>query len=170
MIIKKWTSHKSCKNFTNPATLGSSRRPLVGGVLIAQQTNKVKRLLQKSNTVLVNEPPEFTSRVQPLNVFNKTFKNLVKEQFGKHLDNNLNGYVGGRFTASNWRIPLSCHWIGKIYAKQRDRHSFVQKRWNVDGTKNNEVKIRILDGYIMLLPGDEYHMENEHYTKNEVFH
>ena len=72
----------------------------MGGVLIAQQTNEVKRLLQKSNTVLVNEP-EFTSRVQPLNVFNKPFKNLIKEQFGKHLDNNLNGYVGGRFTASN---------------------------------------------------------------------
>ena len=73
----------------------------MGGVLIAQQTNEVKLLLQKSNTVLVNEPPGFTSRVQPLDVFNKPFKNLIKEQFGKYLDNNLNGYVGGRFTTSN---------------------------------------------------------------------
>ena len=73
----------------------------MGGVLIAQQTNEVKRLLQKSNTVLVNEPPGFTNRVQPLDVFNKPFTNLIKEQFGKYLDNNLNGYVGGRFTTSN---------------------------------------------------------------------
>ena len=49
-------------------------------------------------TILVNVPPGCTSRFQPLHVvINKHFKNEIKEQFQKHLDENSDGYVDGKF-------------------------------------------------------------------------
>ena len=105
VIMKKWTSDEWCNIFTNPATPGSSGKLLVADVHKAQQTVEVKRLLQKKNTVLANVPPGCTSRVQPLDVvLNKPFKNLVREQFEKHLDENLNDCVEGKLTASKRRI------------------------------------------------------------------
>ena len=111
VIMKKWTSDEWCNIFTNPATPRSSGKLLVADVHKAQQTDEVKRLLQKKNTVLVNVPPGCTSRVQPLDVVvNKPFKNLVREQFEKHLDENLNNYVEGKLTASERRI-LTTKWV-----------------------------------------------------------
>ena len=92
-VIMKWTSEEWCNIFTNPATPGSSGKLLVADVHKAQQTVEVKRLLQKKNTVLANVPPGCTSRVQALDVvLNKPFKNLVREQLEKHLDENLNEF------------------------------------------------------------------------------
>ena len=89
-IMKRWTAQEWGNIFTNPATPNSSGKILVADVHTAQQTDGVKHLLQKTKTTLVNVPSDCTSRVQPLDVvINKPFKNLIKEQFEKHIATNI---------------------------------------------------------------------------------
>ena len=168
VIMKKWTSDEWCNIFTNPATPGSSGKLLVADVHKTQQTDEVKRLLQKKNTVLVNVPPWCTSRVQPLDVVvNKPFKNLVREQFEKHLDENLNDYVEGKLTASKRRV-LTTKWVAIAWEKVMQDKEMVIRSFkkcgittNVDGSENDKVKIRGLEGYLRPLPEEEYHLESE---------
>ena len=168
VIMKKWTSDKWYNIFTNPATPDSSGKLLVADVHKAQQTDEVKRLLQKKNTVLVNVPPGCTSRVQPLDVVvNNPFKNLVREQFEKHLDENVNDYVEGKLTASKRRI-LTTKWVAIAWEKVMQDKEMVIRSFkkcgittNLDGSENDKVKIRGLEGYIMPLPEEEYHPESE---------
>ena len=66
----------------------------------AQQADGVKALLKKKNIELINVPPGCTSRVQPLDVsFNKPFKDVVRQQFEKHLEENLQRYTEGKISA-----------------------------------------------------------------------
>ena len=95
----------------------------------AQQTASVKHLLQKKNKVLVNVSPGCTSRVQPLAVsVNKSFKNYRKQQFEKHIDENLDRYVEGKLTASERRV-LTTRWgrecMGKGVRKYTSDHSII---------------------------------------------
>ena len=103
--------------FTNPLSTGSSGKILVADMHTAQQTDAVKRLLVNKKTFLVNVPPGCTSRVQPLDVsVNKPFKNRVREQFEKHLDENLDRYVEGKLTASERRV-LTTKWVANAWEK-----------------------------------------------------
>ena len=105
--MKEWGRDERDNIFTNPPTHGSIGRILVADGHRAQQTDSVKSLLQSKKTVLVNVPPGCTWLVQPLDVaINKPFKNPVKGQFLKHLDENLDDYVAGKLTVSN-RIVLT---------------------------------------------------------------
>ena len=80
-------------------TTGSTGKILGADVHQAQQTDGVKALLKKKNTELVNVLPSCTSRVQPLDVsFNKPFKDVVRQQFEKHLEENLQRYTAGKIT------------------------------------------------------------------------
>ena len=80
----------------------------------AQQIDSVKRLLQSKKTILVNVTPRYTSRVQPLDVaVNKPFKYTIKEQFERHLDENLDDYVDGKLTVSDRRVFIT-KWIGNV--------------------------------------------------------
>ena len=80
----------------------------------AQQTDGVKALLKKKNTELVNVPPGCTSRVQLLMflLINKPFKDVVRHQFEKHLEENLQRYSEGKISASDGRVPFT-KWVGK---------------------------------------------------------
>ena len=98
---------------------------------------------------------------------NKPFKNLVREQFEKHLDENLNDYVEGKLTASKRRI-LTTKWVAIKWEKvMQDKETVIRSfkkcgiTTNVDGSENDKVKIRGLEGYIMPLPEEEYHLESE---------
>ena len=98
---------------------------------------------------------------------NKPFKNLVREQFEKHLDENLKDYVEGKLTASKWRI-LTIKWIAIAWEKVMQDKEMVIRSFkkcgittNVDASENDEVKIRGLEGYIMPLTEEEYHLESE---------
>ena len=56
----------------------------------AQQTDGVKALLKKKTSNWLMFPPGCTSRVQLLDVsFNKPFKDVVRQQFEKRLEENL---------------------------------------------------------------------------------
>ena len=168
VIMKKWASDEWCNIFTNPATSDSSGKLLVADVHKSQKTDEVKRLLQKKNTVLVIVPLGCTSRVQSLDVVvNKPFKNLVREQFEKHLDENLNDYVEAKLTASKQRI-LTTKWVAIAWEKVMQDKEMVIRSFkkcgittNVDRSENDKVKIRGLEGYIMPLLEEEYHLESE---------
>ena len=96
---EKWISEQWGNIFINPPTTGSTGKILVADVHRSQQTDGAKALLKKKNTELVNVPPGCTSRVQPLDVsFNKPFKDVVRQQFEKHLEENLQQYTEGKIT------------------------------------------------------------------------
>ena len=94
MMMKEWTANEWANDFTNPPTSGSSGKILVADVHRGQQTVNVKKLLQNKSTLLINVPPGCTSPVQPLGVsINKPFKHATREQFEKHLSENLHLYT-----------------------------------------------------------------------------
>ena len=106
--------------------------------------------------------------MQPLDVvLNKPFKNLVREQFEKHLDENLNDYVEGKLTASKRRI-LTTKWVAIAWEKLMQDKEMVIRSFkkcgittNVDGSENDKVNIRGMEGYTMPLPEEEYHLISE---------
>ena len=90
------------QNFSNLPTNGSRGKILVVDAHRAHETDPVKRLLQVKKTILVNMPPRCTIRIQPFNVvINKPFKNTIKEQFKRHLDD-------GKLIVSDRRFLTHC--------------------------------------------------------------
>ena len=104
-MMKEWTADKWANYFTNPPTPGPSGKILVADVHRAQQTANVKQLLQNKSTLLINVLPACTSRVEPLNVsINKPFKHVIREQFEKHLSENLHLYTVNKLPVSERRV------------------------------------------------------------------
>ena len=104
-LIKEWTRDVWGSITTNPTMYESTGKILVTDAHRAQQTDRVKRLLQSKKIKLVNVSPGCTCRVQPPDiVINQSFKNAVKEQFARHLNENLDDYVDGKFTVSDRRV------------------------------------------------------------------
>ena len=60
-VMKVWVQLKWVNMLTNPPQSGSSGKILVADVHHAQQTNEVKKLLQKKKTLLIKVPPRCTS-------------------------------------------------------------------------------------------------------------
>ena len=68
--------------------------------MIKTYNQSVKELLKKHKTSLVIVPPEFTSRVQVVDVLiNKPFKDEVRSLFEDNLDKYLNQYVDDKINA-----------------------------------------------------------------------
>lgn len=162
-VMKEWTSDEWGNLFSNPPTAGSSGKILIADV---QQTDAVKHLLHKKKTVLVNVPPGCTSRVQPLDVsVNKPFKNYVREEFEKHLDDNLERYVEGKIGASERRV-LTTKWVANAWEKVTASKECVIRSFvkcgltnNLDGTEDKQINIRGIDDYTMPQPEEEFHLE-----------
>ena len=126
---------------------------LVADVHRAQQADGVKALLKKKNTELVNVLPGCTSRVQPLDVsFNKPFKDVVKQQFDKHLKENLQRYTEGKISTSEKRV-LATKWVGKAWTEvgfNRDILRGFKKcgiSLSLDGSENAETHIESIEEY-----------------------
>ncbi len=157
--MKQWVCDEWGNMFTNPVTSGSSGKILVTDIHTAQQTDEVKRRLVAKKTVLVNVPPGCTSRVQPLDVsVNNPFKSYVREQFEKHLDENLEHYVEGKLTASERRV-LTTKWVGNAWEKLSENKDMIIRSFvkcgitsNVDGSEDDQVNIKGLEDYKMPLP------------------
>lgn len=174
-IMKQWVCEEWGNIFTNPVSPGSSGKILVADVHTAQQTDEVKRLLVNKKTVLVNVPPGCTSRVQPLDVsVNKPFKNLVREQFEKHLDENLDKYVDGKLTASERRV-LTTKWVANAWQKVSENKDMIIRSFvkcgitcKLDGSEDDQVNIRGLESYTMPLPEEEFHLESSDEDDDEL--
>ena len=153
-MMKKWISEHWGNVFINPPTTGSTGKILVADTHRVQQTDGVKALLKKKNTALVNVPPGFTSRVQPLDVsFNKSFKDAVKQQFEKHLKENLQGYTEEKISASERRV-LVTKWVGNAWAEVGSNRDMVVcsfKKYGIalslDGSENGEIHIESIKKY-----------------------
>ena len=130
-MMKKWISEQRGNIFINPTRSGSIGKNLVGNVHRAQQKGSVKALLKKKNNELVNVPSGCTNRFQPLDVsFNKPFKGVVREQFEKHLEENLQRYTEGKISASERRVRVT-EWVSL----------------SLDGSENGEIHIEIIEEY-----------------------
>ena len=165
-VMKVWVEHEWGNVFRNPPRAGSPGKILVADVHLAQQTNEVKRLLQKKKTLLINVPPGSTSRVQPLDVsVNKPFKNAVKIQFEKHLQENLTMYVEGKISESERRVLLTT-WVGNAWDevcsnKEMLQRSFKKCGINIkeDGSENTLVHIEGISEYVMPEADKEFHLD-----------
>ena len=124
-------------------TPGSSCKILVADVHREQQTANVKVLLQSKSTLLINVPPGCTSQVQPLDVsINKPFKHAVREQFEKHLSENLHLYTENKLPVSKRRV-LTTKWVAEGWEKVSRNKDIIKKSsvkcgisHNLDGTLN----------------------------------
>ena len=116
-MMKGWTANEWANHFTNSPAPGSSGKILVADIHRAQQTANVKKLLQNKPTLLINVPPGCTSRVQPLDVsIKKPFKLAIREQFEKHLSENLHLYTENKLPIPERRV-LTKKWVAEGWEK-----------------------------------------------------
>ena len=153
-MMKKWISEQWGNIFINPPTTGSTGKILAADVHRVQQTDGVKALLKKKNTELVNVPPGCTSRIQLLDVsFNKPFKDVVRQQFEKHLEENLQRYTEGKISASERRV-LVTKWVAKAWTGVGSNRDMVVRSFkkcgislSLDGSKYGEIQIESIEEY-----------------------
>ena len=103
---------------------------------------------------MFNVPPGCTSQVQPRDVsFNNPFKDAVKQQFEKHLEENLQQYTEGKISASERRL-LATKWVGKAWVEVGSNRDVVVRSFkkcvisvSLDGSKNGEIHIESIEEY-----------------------
>ena len=95
---------------------------------------------------------------------NKPFKTYVKEQFEKHLNENLQLYLDNKLTAGDRRI-LTTKWVANAWAKIKQNKDLIVRSSlkcgisnSLDGSEDHLVNIRGLEDYIMPKPGSEFHL------------
>ena len=164
-IMKCWINEEWGNMYFNPATPESSGKILCADLHRAQQTATVKRMLQSKNTVLVNIPPGFTSKVQPLDVsINKLFKDYLRTQFEKHHDENIELYISNKLTASKRRVLVTKS-VAEVWEKIKTNKEMIIRAFtkcgittNEDGSENHLVHIEGIP-YVMPQPEEELHLE-----------
>ena len=166
-MMKEWTANEWANYFTNPPTPGSSGKILEADVHRAQQTANVKTLLQNKSILLINVPPGCTSRVQPLNVsINKPFKHAIREQFEKHLSENLHLYTENKLPVSERRV-LTTKWVAEGWEKVSRNKEIIKRSFvkcgishNLDGTEDNDINIEGIPDYKLPQPDREFEMDD----------
>ena len=119
-------------------------------------------LVQKKNSELVNVPPGCTIRVHPLDVsFNKLFKDVVRQQFEEHIEQNLQRYTEGKISASEKRVLVTKR-VGIAWTKVGSNRDMVVRSFtkcgislSLDGYDNGEINIETIE-------------EDEWPTSNEI--
>ena len=166
-MMKEWTANEWANHFTNPHTPGSSSKILVADVHRAQQTVNMKKLLQNKSTLLINVPPGCTSQVQPLNVsINKSFKHAIREQFKKHLSENLHLYTKNKLPVSERRV-LTTKWVAEDSEKVSQNKEIIKRSFvkcgishNLDGKEDNDINIEGIPDYKLPQPDREFEMDD----------
>ena len=130
---------------------------LVLDVHKAQMTESIKSaLLSNCNTTPVYVPPGCTSLVQPLDVVvNAPFKKKIETCAMQHVQENLEQYLNGKFTASERRVLLT-GWIGQAWEEISSNKEMIVRSFKkcgisvaADGSEDSEIHIEGLEDYII---------------------
>ena len=180
-IMKRWIGENWNNALLNPPMPGSSGKILFADVHTAQQTASVKVMLHKCNTSLINIPRGATSRVQQLDVvINKPFKNYVRGQFEKHIDEDLSLYVESKLTLADRRI-LTTKWVANVCDKIKVQKDMIRKSFlkcgltnALHGSEEEFLNIRGMEVYTIPEPEKEFELvsdadsdEDDDYVINE---
>ena len=120
----------------------------------AQKTDRIKQLLGECHTTTVFVPAGCTSIVQPLDVsFNAPFKKKVESAALQHVQENLDGYLNGRFTAGE-RCILMTKWVGEAWEDLAKNKEIVVRSFKKcgisvapDGSEDTEIHLEGLEDY-----------------------
>lgn len=100
----------------------------------AQRTEDIKSVLEKECKITpIFVPVGCTSIVQPLDVsFNAPFKRSVESAVMQHIQENLEGYLNGKFTAGERRI-LFTKWVGQAWEELSQDHTIAMRAFKKCG-------------------------------------
>ena len=123
----------------------------------AQKTPSIESLLAVDcNTTTALIPPGCTSLVQPLDVvFNAPFKRMVDDLATAHMQEHLDDYVHGNFSARDRRVLLT-KWIGEAWEKTCANDDMVVRAFKkcgisvaINGSEDEEININNRDDYVV---------------------
>ena len=117
------------------------------------------------STLLINVPPGCTSLFQPLDVsINKPFKHVIREQFKKHLSENLHLYTKNKLPVSERRV-LTTKWVVEGWEKISRNKEIIKRSFvkcgishNLDGTEDNDINIEGIPEYKLPQPERDFEM------------
>ena len=121
----------------------------------AQRTEDIKSVLEKECKITpIFVPAGCTSIVQPLDVsFNAPFKRSVESAVMQHIQENLEGYLNGKFTAGERRI-LFTKWVGQAWEELSQDHTIAMRAFKkcgisvaADGSEDHEINLTGLEEY-----------------------
>ena len=147
-VMIRWVKHQWKPRVEGPTILCLDQHK-------AQKTLSIEDLLSSEcNTTAVLIPPGCTSLVQPLDVVvNAPFKRLVDDLATSHMQENLDDYVHGNFSAKQQRILLTA-WIGEAWEKTCANKDMIIRGFRkcgisvaADGSEDNDINIKELENY-----------------------
>ena len=147
-VMIRWVKHQWKPCIEGPTMLCLDQHK-------AQKTPSIEGLLSSEcETTAILIPPGCTSLVQPLDVVvNAPFKRLVDDLATSHMQENLDDYVHGNFSAKQRRILLTA-WIGEAWEKTCANRDMIIRGFRkcgisvaVDGSEDNDINIKGLENY-----------------------
>ena len=121
----------------------------------AQKTERIQDILtNQCKAVPVFVPAGCTSLIQPLDVvYNAPFKKKAEAAAMKHMQDNLEAYVNGKFTASERRVLIT-KWVGQAWEELSQNKEMTVRAFRkcgisvaADGSEDFDIHIEGLDNY-----------------------
>ena len=120
----------------------------------AQKTDHIKDLLKECDTTPIFVPAGCTSIIQPLDVcYNAPFKSRVEGAAMQHMQDNLEGYLNGKFTAGERRVLLT-KWVGQAWEELSENKEMTVTSFKkcgistaADGSEDFEIHLEGLEDY-----------------------
>ena len=141
----------------------SGEMVLVLDVHKAQKTEQIKSLLRDTcKTEPVFVPAGTTGLVQPVDVvFNAPFKARIDQLATMHMQENVDDYIRGKFTASERRI-LFTKWVGQAWKEISAKKDVIVRSFKkcgisvaIDGSEDSAINITGLEDYQVSESEDE---------------
>ena len=106
-------------------------------------------------------------QAEPLDVsINKPFKHATREQFEKHLSENLHLYTENKLPVSGKRV-LTTKWVAEGWEKVSQNKEIIKRSFvkcsishNLDGTEDNDINIEGIPDYKLPQPDREFEMDD----------
>ena len=133
----------------------------------AQKTENIQAVLtDQCKAVPVFVPAGCTSLIQPLDVvYNAPFKKKAEAAATQHMQDNLEAYINGKFTAGE-RHVLITKWVGQAWEELSQNREMAVRAFRkcgisvaADGSEDFNININELDDYCVQM--DQYDMHTE---------